>query len=800
MMEDETKDIAVPVDAAHEQKLIEEARRQMGHVTPAPPGVGPGVPARPLLGGAYPGYDIVREIHRGGQGVVYLAIQKATKRRVALKVMHPGSVAGSAGKTRFDREVQILGQLQHPNIVQIHDSGSTPEGGLFYVMDYISGHSLDELMESPDRPSVEQTLRLFAKICEGVSAAHLRGVIHRDLKPSNIRVTPAGEPVIVDFGLAKVAAGELTEEPQPQLMSMTGQFIGSLPWASPEQAEGSPGAIDVRTDVYSLGVILYQMLTGKFPYEVVGNIRDVMDNILRAEPARPSTIRRQINDEVETIVLKCLSKERERRYQSAGELARDIRHYLAGEPIEAKRDSGWYVLTKTLRRYRGVALTGAAFLVLIVVFGIAMTVLWDRERAAKAEARQLAIDKGLEAERAQRAEGVANEQKSIAQAEATKANRVRELIERVLENARPAVARGRDVLVTDVLDAFSAQVEPELAAEPEVAVEIHSVIGATYLNLLALEKARVHLDRALALRRQLSGPDAPETLEAINNVGIRLRNSAQYVPAEALFREVLAGYTAKAEFGPESEEALGTMINLARTIEVMRDDAKKAEAAQLYERVIEIATRTLAQGGERPAILNITRTHYGNFLIGKQEFERAEGLLRDSLRDQLAAPDGANDPNAAKTRLRLAQVLDRRGADAAEVRATFEQAILDMRRILKDTHPDTLASRAVYARYLAAHEELARAAEDYADVVRAALAGALPAGHPNIALYRGDYGEMLTRLQRYPEAEAELKAALEGVTAAGAPQTSIDKARARLLDLYTRWGKPEEAEKFKPGG
>src|SRR6185295_15640548 len=159
-----------------------------------------------------------------------------------------------------------------------------------------------------------------------------------------------GEPHVLDFGLAKIATGEVTSDngdggsSQMRMMSMTGQFIGSLPWASPEQAEGVPGKVDLRTDVYSLGVILYQMLTGgRFPYEVVGNMRDVMDNILRAEPARPSTIRRQINDEVETIVLKCLSKERDRRYQSAGELARDIHRYLSGEPIEAKRASGWYV-------------------------------------------------------------------------------------------------------------------------------------------------------------------------------------------------------------------------------------------------------------------------------------------------------------------------------------------------------------------------------------------------------------------------------------------------------------------------
>jgi non-specific serine/threonine protein kinase/serine/threonine-protein kinase len=330
---------------------------------------------------AFLGYELVRDIHRGGQGAVYLAIQKATKRRVAIKVMNGGPFQGSAGRARFEREVQVLGQLNHPNIVRIHDSGATPDGSCFYVMDYISGRSLEDIITDSKKLPIEDTLRLFCKICEAVNSAHLRGVIHRDLKPANIRINNTGDPVVVDFGLAKIAVPDVTDEASghPRLMTMTGQFIGSLPWASPEQAEGIPDKIDVRTDVYSLGVILYQMLTGKFPYEVLGNIRDVLDNILRIEPARPSTIRRKINGEVETIVLKCLSKERDRRYQSAGELGRDIRHYLAGEPIEAKRDSGWYVISKTLRRHRLVTGFSAAFLVALAGFAVIVSLAWAAE-------------------------------------------------------------------------------------------------------------------------------------------------------------------------------------------------------------------------------------------------------------------------------------------------------------------------------------------------------------------------------------------------------------------------------------
>ena len=337
---------------------------------------------------AFPGYEIIREIHRGGQGVVYQAIQKTTRRKVAIKVLHGGPFSGPAGRTRFEREVQVLGQLNHPNIVRIHDSGVTTDGGFFYVMDYISGRTLDEVL-SDKRPSVEETIVLFTKICDAVNAAHLKGVIHRDLKPANVRVDANGEPIVVDFGLAKISGPDAIDSGHktPQLMTLTGQFIGSLPWASPEQAEGVPGNIDVRTDVYSLGVMLYQMLTGQFPYRVVGAMRDVLDNILRAQPAKPSTIRRQINDEVETIVLKCLSKERERRYQSAGELARDLRRYLAGEPVEAKRDSAGYVIGKTLEKYRPWVVAACIVVIGLVGLSIAMTVLYRKAMDAETQTR-----------------------------------------------------------------------------------------------------------------------------------------------------------------------------------------------------------------------------------------------------------------------------------------------------------------------------------------------------------------------------------------------------------------------------
>ena len=368
---------------------------------------------------SFVGYQIVKEIHRGGQGIVYQAVQKSTKRKVAIKVLKEGPFASKSDRARFEREVEVLGQLSHPNIVAVHDTGIAA-GCFYFVMAYISGQPLDVWMASRQR-SIDETLRLFQRICEPVNAAHLRGVIHRDLKPGNVRIDDAGEPHILDFGLAKVAHG--VEE--ASLMTMTGQFMGSLPWASPEQAEAKPGKIDVRTDVYSLGVVLYQMLTAKFPYEVIGSMRDVLDRIMQAEPVRPSTIRKQINDEVETIILKCLAKERERRYQSAGELARDIGHYLRGEPIEAKRDSPLYVLKKQLRKYKGPVTIGAAFVMLLVLSTSLSTALYfhavGAERA-QARERQRADAERVRAETALAAE---EEQRKLAEEAETTANEQR---------------------------------------------------------------------------------------------------------------------------------------------------------------------------------------------------------------------------------------------------------------------------------------------------------------------------------------------------------------------------------------
>lgn len=347
-----------------------------------------------------PGYTDLDELGHGGQGIVYSAIQRSTGQRVAVKVLAAPHFTSQTGRRRFEREIEVVTTLRHPNIVRVYDSGTTSDGRPYSVMEYIEGLPLDEWIADSEvrksqgftvrnpKSAVGKALLLFVKVCDAIHYAHQRGVVHRDLKPSNIRIDSSGEPHILDFGLAKDTSGSADS----MAVSVTGQFMGSLPWASPEQANGFPDGIDVRTDVYSLGVVLFQMLTGRFPYEVTGAVHDVLNNILKSEPARPRKINQAIDDELETIVLKCLVKEPERRYQGAGELAADIRHYLAGEPIEAKRDSASYVLRKNLRRYRWFLATAAVFVLVLLTSSIVAWILMVEAGVQRTKAEEYAED------------------------------------------------------------------------------------------------------------------------------------------------------------------------------------------------------------------------------------------------------------------------------------------------------------------------------------------------------------------------------------------------------------------------
>ena len=309
---------------------------------------------------ALPAYDVKERIHYGGQGVVYHAVHRPTKRMVAIKVLLDGPLASDRQRQRLSREMELVGRLQHPNIVTLYEAGEV-RGRPFLVMEFVDGIPIDDYVLLNDL-SVRQIVQLFAHVCRAVGSAHERGVIHRDIKPANVLVDASANPYVLDFGLARdVSAREVTQH--RIAISQSGHVVGTLPYLSPEQADGLNDEVDVRSDIYALGIVLHLLITGVFPYPIDGSLDSVRHNILSREPSRlsrslglstcdrPGALR-DINDDLEKVVLKALEKERERRYHSAASFADDLDRYLAGDAVEAKSASSFYVLRKSIRRVR----------------------------------------------------------------------------------------------------------------------------------------------------------------------------------------------------------------------------------------------------------------------------------------------------------------------------------------------------------------------------------------------------------------------------------------------------------------
>ncbi|MBI3820432.1 MAG: protein kinase [Planctomycetes bacterium] len=351
------------------------------------------------------GYEVLREIRRGGQGIVYEARETPGGRRVALKTLIPEGDVSPRQLRRFEREIEIVSELRHPNIVNLYQSGVADDGSLYFAMEFIDGVPLDvhwqrqRLARGPLKTS--EIVGQFITICLALQHAHQKGVIHRDLKPSNILIDPSGDPHILDFGLAKEIAPE--SRGGRDRLTQSGDFAGSYIYAAPEQFRGEPGELDVRTDIYALGMILYELITGRLPFPTDVAIASIIHNIITKDPEAPSAIQagggtrgnqrpradsgmfEPVSRDLDAIVLTMLAKSRENRYQSVGGLIDDLKHYLAGEPIAASQNSRWHLLRRAAKRHPVLSTATAT----VVVGAIAILSFYaETKRVAAAELRR----------------------------------------------------------------------------------------------------------------------------------------------------------------------------------------------------------------------------------------------------------------------------------------------------------------------------------------------------------------------------------------------------------------------------
>lgn len=658
-------------------------------------------------------YRILRSLGAGAMGTVYLAEQqRPLRRKVALKLVSPG-LKNREMFARFEIERRVLALMEHPGIAKVFDAGTTSAGQPYFVMEYVSGSPITTFCEA-NQCSLEQRLELLIAACQAIHHAHQKGIIHRDVKPRNILVTTVdGRPTVkvIDFGVARAveAGGE------GSLATNFGSLVGTISYMSPEQASLDPGCVDVRSDVYSAGVVAYQVIAGQTPFAAAENSESfslvgALQIIRSQQPPPPSRVApaRSFGPELDWIVMKALEKEPARRYQTAQALALDLQRYLEGEPVEAGRPSQLYWLRKRAWQQRWWLATAAAFV------GVLLTATWvstaqavrataaeqaalhDRDRARRAE--EVAVrerDRALraestanaEAERARLAEESARAQQGRANRETVRAQAVSDFLQNDLllqasphAQAEGALAPNPNITVRELLERASSRLATKFPNQPLERAALENTIAAAFQGLGYQDQALLHSDAAATLRAEHLGSTHPETLEVLDRKASALQSLQRFAEAETLWRKMLA--TQQARHG-----AMGLP-----TLAVHRRLGGLLRAQEKYPQAQAYLARTLADyrrhhGDRHPESLRAAAELARCYTLMSRHAD-AENMLRFTLENRKSIL-GTEHPETLTTMLELAQVTHYQNR-LSEAEQLYRTVLSAQKRVLGPTHPDVL--------------------------------------------------------------------------------------------------------------
>jgi len=621
-------------------------------------------------------YRLVKKLGEGGMGQVWLAEQTAPVRReVALKLIRAG-MFDDALLQRFQSERQSLAIMDHPTIAKIFDAGTTPDGQPYFVMEYVPGLPITEYCDQK-RLRVAERLELFIKVCEGVQHAHQKAIIHRDLKPANILVVDVdGKPAprIIDFGLAKAITPQLAGE---TMFTQVGAFVGTPGYMSPEQTDSGVQDVDTRTDVYSLGVVLYVLLTGSLPFDAKQwkkqPLHEVLRHLREDDPPRPSAkigiekessganaesrgvqpkqLASLLHGDLDWITMKALEKERARRYGTPSELAGEITRYLRHEPVAARPASQGYRLQKYVRRHRVGVVVVVGLLLLLAGFAVAQEVqlhrvIEERDRTAR---------------------------------ERDRANRITEFMTSMFKVSDPGEARGNSVTAREILDKASKEIETGLARDPELQAQLMHLMGTVYDKLGLYPRAEALLRRAVDIRLQVLGAQNPDSLRSADQLAWVVLQQGRYAEAEKLVRETVE--TQSRVLGPEKQATLDSMTTLAS---VYRLEGRLAESEKLNRQTLDIERRVL--GREHPDTL-ATMENLATVLDTEGHHAEAERAYRETLEIERRLK-GPEHPDAVDLMNNVAVTLAEEGR-YAESKKIFRETLEIRRRVLGPEHPKT---------------------------------------------------------------------------------------------------------------